>query len=189
MWSLKKWYKWTYLQTERDSQTWESKLVLTKGDNSGGLGQGGGAEGQRRRKIKFGIDVCTLLYIKQISSKNLLRSTENCVWYLVTVWMWELHCEEGWAPKNGCFWTVLLEKTLESPLGCKEIQPVHPKGDQSWVFIGRPDAEAETPVLWPPHEKSWLIGKDSAAGRDWGQEEKGTTEDEMAWWHHRLDGR
>ena len=86
------------------------------------------------------------------------------------------------------FWTVVLEKTLESPLECKEIQPVHPKGDQSWVFIGRTDAEAETPILWPPHAKSWLTGKDPDAGRDWGQEEKGTTEDEMAGWHHRLDG-
>ena len=93
------------------------------------------------------------------------------------VWMWELDCEESWALKNWCFWTVALEKTLESPLDCKEIQPIHPKGDQSWVFIGRTDAEAETPILWPPHEKSWLIGKDPDAGRDWGQEEKGTTED------------
>ena len=90
--------------------------------------------------------------------------------------------------KNWCFWTVVLEKTLESPLDCKEIQPVHPKEDQSWVFIGRTDAETETPILWPPDAKSWLIGKDPDAGRDWGQEEKGTTEDEMAGWHHRLDG-
>ena len=104
------------------------------------------------------------------------------------VWMWELDCEESWAPKNWCFWTVLLEKTLESPLGCKEIQPVHSKGDQSWVFIGGTDAEAETPILWPPHAKSWLIGKDPDAGRDWGQEEKRMTEDEMAGWHHRLNG-
>ena len=89
------------------------------------------------------------------------------------VWMWELDCEEGWVPKNWCFWTVVLEKTLESPLDCKEIQPVHPKGDQSWVFIGRTDAKAETPVFWPPHVKSWLSGKDSDAGRDWRQEEKG----------------
>ena len=103
------------------------------------------------------------------------------------VWMWELDCEESWAPKNWCFWTVVLEKTLESPLDCKVIEPVHPKGDQPWVFFGRTDAKAETPVLWPPCVKSWLIGKDSDAGRDWGQEEKGTTEDEMAEWHHRLD--
>ena len=103
------------------------------------------------------------------------------------VWMWELDCEEGWMLKNWCFWTVVLEKTLESPLDCKEIQPVHTKGDQSWVFFGRNDAEAETPVLWPPHAKYWLIEKDSDAGRDWGQEEKGTTEDEMAGWHHWLN--
>ena len=104
------------------------------------------------------------------------------------VWMWELDCEENWVLKNSCFWNVVLEKTLESPLDCKDIQPVHPKGDQSWVFIGRTDAEAETPILWPPHAKSWLIGKDPDAGKDWGQEEKGMTEDEMAGWHHRLDG-
>ena len=104
------------------------------------------------------------------------------------VWMWELDCEESWAPKNWCFWTVVLEKTLERLLDCKEIQPVHSEGGQPWDFFGRTDAKAETPVLWPPHEKSWLIGKDSDAGRDWGQEEKGMTEDEMAGWHHRLDG-
>ena len=94
-----------------------------------------------------------------------------------------------WVLKNWCFWTVVLEKTLESPLDCKEIQPVHSEGDQSWVFFGRTDAKAESPVLWPPHVKSWLIGKDSDAGRDWGQEEKGMTEDEMTGWHHQLDGR
>ena len=102
--------------------------------------------------------------------------------------MWELDCEESWEPKNWCFWTVVLEKSLVSPLDCNEVQLVCPKGDQSWVFIGRNDAKAETPVLWPPHVKSWLIGKDSDAGRDWDQEEKGTTEDEMVGWHHRLDG-
>ena len=101
--------------------------------------------------------------------------------------MWELDCEESWVPKNWCFWTVVLEKTLESPLDCKEIQPVHLKWDQSWVFIGRNDAKAETPVLWPPHAKSWLIGKDPDAGKDLRQEEKGTTEDVMAGWHHWLD--
>ena len=104
------------------------------------------------------------------------------------VWMWELDCEEGRSPKNWCFRTVVLEKTLESPLDCKEIRPVHPKGNQSWIFIGKTDAEVETPVLWPPYAKSRLTGKDSDAGRDWGQEEKGTTEDEMAGWHHWLDG-
>ena len=99
---------------------------------------------------------------------------------------------ENWtvtkAEHRRSFWTVVFEKTLESPLDCKEIQPVHPKGDQSWVFIGRTDAKAETLILWPPHAKSWLIGKDSDAGRDWGQEEKGTTEDEMVVWHHQLNG-
>ena len=100
--------------------------------------------------------------------------------------MWELNYKESWAPKNWCFWTVVLEKTLESPLDCEEIQPVHPKGDQSWVFIGRTDAE--TPILWPPDAKSWLTGKDPDAGKDWGQEEKGTTEDEMVGWHHHLNG-
>ena len=102
--------------------------------------------------------------------------------------MWELDCEEGRAPKNRCFWTVVLEKTLESPLDCKEIQPIHSEGDQPWDSFGRNDAKAEALVRWPPHAKSWLIGKDSDAGRDWGQEEKGTTEDEMAAWHHWLDG-
>ena len=96
-------------------------------------------------------------------------------------------CEESWVLKNWCFWTVVLEKTLESPVDCKGIQQVHPKGDQSWVFIGRTDAKAETPILWSPHGKSWLIGKDPDAGRDWGQEEKGMTEDETAGWHHWLD--
>ena len=90
--------------------------------------------------------------------------------------------------KNWCFWTVVLEKTLENPLDCKEIQPVHPKGDQCWVFIGRTDVEAETPILWPPDMKSWLIWKDPDAWKDWGQEEKGMTEDEMVGWHHRLNG-
>ena len=98
-------------------------------------------------------------------------------------------CEEGWALKNWCIWTVVLEKTLESSLDCKEIQPVHSEGNQPWDFFGRNDAKAETPVLWPPHAKSWLFGKDSDAGRDWVQEEKGMTEDEMAGWHHWLDGR
>ena len=127
------------------------------------------------------------------------------------VWMWELDYKEGWAPKNGCFWTMVLEKTLESPLDCKEFEPVHPKGDQSWIFIVRTDAEAETlilwppdgknwftgkdtddeaeaPILWPPDVKNWLIWKDPVAGKDWRQEEKRMTEDEMIGWHHQLNG-
>ena len=102
--------------------------------------------------------------------------------------MWELDYKESWAPRNWCFWTAVLEKTLESPLDCKEIQPVYPIGDQSWVFIGSTDAEAETSILWPPHVKSRLIWKDPDAGKDWGQEEKAMTEDEMAGRHHRLNG-
>ena len=101
--------------------------------------------------------------------------------------MWELDYEESWAPKNWCFWTVVLKKTLESPLDCKEIKPVNPKGNQSWIFIGRTDVEAETPILWPPEAKNWLIGKDPDDGKDWRQEDKGTTEDKMVGWHHWLD--
>ena len=104
------------------------------------------------------------------------------------VWIWELYCKESWVPKNWCFWAMVLEKTLESPLDCKEIQSVNPKGDQSWVSFGRIDVEAETPVLWPPDAKSWLIWEDPDAGKDRGQEEKGITENEMAGWHHRLNG-
>ena len=100
------------------------------------------------------------------------------------VLMWELDHKEGWAPKNWCFWTVVLEKTLES----KKVQPVHTKGNQSWIFIGRTDTEAETPILWPPDAKSWLIWKDSYVGKDWWQEEKGMTKDEMVGWHHWYNG-
>ena len=102
--------------------------------------------------------------------------------------MWELDYKESWAPKNWCFWTVVLEKTLESPLDCKEIQPVRSKGDQSWVFIGRTDVEAQTPILWPPDVKNWLLRKDPDGRKDWRQEEKGMTEDEMVGWHHWLNG-
>ena len=102
------------------------------------------------------------------------------------VWMWELDCKESWAPKNRCFWSVVLEKTLESPLDIKEIQSVHPKGNQSWIFIGRTKAEA--PILWLPDVTNWLIWKDSDAGKDWRWEEKGTTEDELVGWHHQYDG-
>ena len=110
-------------------------------------------------------------------------SVSSKLWLSSHVWMWELGIKDSWALKNWCFWTVVLEKTLESPLDCKEIKPVHPKGNQSWIFIGKTDAEAET-----PNEKSWLIWKDPDAGRDWGQEEKGMTEVEMVGCHHWLDG-
>ena len=105
------------------------------------------------------------------------------------IWMWELECKETWALRNWYFCTVVLEKTLESALDFKEIQPAHPKGNQSWIFIGRNDAEAETPVLWPPDAKNWLIWKDPDVGKDWRWKEKGMAEDEMAGWHHRPNGR
>ena len=138
-----------------------------------------------RRKVMTNLD--SIFKSRDITLPTKFRLVKAMV-FPVHVWMWELDCEESWAAKNWCFWSVVLEKTLESPLDCKEIQPVHPEGDKSWVFIGRTDAKAETPVLWLPDAKSWLIGKDPDAGRDWGQEEKQTTEDEMAGWHHRVNG-
>ena len=110
------------------------------------------------------------------------------VMYGCESWTIKLDYKESWAPKNGCFWTMMLEETLKSPLDCKEIQPVHSKGNQSWIFIGRTDAEAETPILWPSDVKSWLIWKDPDAGKDWRQEEKWMTEDEMVGWQHRHNG-
>ena len=104
------------------------------------------------------------------------------------VWMWEVDHKEGWAPKNWHFWTTVLEKTLESPLDCKEIKSVNPKGNQAWIFFARTDDEAEAPILWPPDAKSQLTGKDPDAWKDWRQEQKGITEDEMVGWHHRLNG-
>ena len=115
-------------------------------------------------------------------------SSQGYGFYSGHVWLWELDYKESWAQKNWCFWTVVLEKTLESPLDCKVIQPVHPKGNEPSVFIGRTDAEAETLILWPPDVKSWLIWQDPGAGKDWGQEEKGMTEDEMVGWHHQFNG-
>ena len=146
-----------------------------------------------KRRLLLGRKVMTNLD-SILKSRDIILSTKVCLVKAMVFPVVMYRCEswdykEGWAQKNWCFWTVVLEKTLASPLDCKEIQPVHSKGDQSWVFFGRTDAKAETPVLWPSHAKSWLIGKDSDAGRDWGQEEKGMTEDEMAGWHHRLDGR
>ena len=115
-------------------------------------------------------------------------SSQSYSFSISHVWMWELDYKESWAPKNWCFWTVVLEKTLESPLDFKEIQPVHPKGNQSWIFIRRTDAEPETPILWPLHVNNWHIRKYPDAGKYWGQEEKGTTEDEMVGWLHQLKG-
>ena len=125
-----------------------------------------------------------------LKSRDITLPTKVCIVKALVfsssrVWMWELDYKENWAPKNWCFWTVLLEKTLESPLDCKEIQLVHPKGNQSWIFTARTDAEVETPKHWPPDVKNWCIWKDPAAGKDWRQKEKGMQEDEMVGWHHQ----
>ena len=136
------------------------------------------------RKVMTNLD--SILKSRDIVNKGLSR--QGCGFSSGHVWMWDSNYKESWVPKNWSFWTVVLEKTPESPLDCKEIQPVPPKRDQSWVFIGRTDVEAETPILWPPDEKSWLIWKDPDAGKDWGQEEKGMTEDEMVGWHHQHNG-
>ena len=118
---------------------------------------------------------------------NKVQSSQGYGFSSSHVWMWELDYKESWVLKNWCFWTAVLEKTLESPLDCREIQPVHPKGNQSWIFIGGTDVETETPILWPPDAESWHIEKDPDSGKDWGQEEKGMTDDEMVGWHNRLN--
>ena len=135
------------------------------------------------RKVMTNLD--SILKIRDFTLSTKVCLVKAMI-FPVVMYGCELYCEESWLQKNWCFWTVVLE-TFESPLDCKEIQPVHPKGDQSWVFIGRTDVEVETPILWPPDAKSWLIWKDSDDGKDWGQEEKGMTEDEMVGWHHRLN--
>ena len=133
-------------------------------------------------------DTCSLEENQKYYFANKGPSSQSYDFSSSHVRMWELDYEEGWGLKNWCFQIVVLEKTLGSPLGCKEIQPVNPKGNQSWIFNGRTDAEAEMSILWPPDAKKWLLGKDSDAGKDWKQEEKGVTEDEMVGWHHQLDG-
>ena len=120
------------------------------------------------------------------TTENWLSEIFLCGFSSSHVWMWELDYKESRTPKNWCFWTVVLEKTLESPLGSKEIKPVNPKGNQSWIFIGRTDTE--TPILWPPDVKKWLIGKDTDAGKDWREKEKGMAENEIVGWHHWLNG-
>ena len=136
------------------------------------------------RKAMTGLD--SLLGSKNITLQTKVRLVKAMVFPVVMYRCEELDHKERWVLKNWCFWTVVLEKTLESPLDCKKIKPVNPKGNQSWIFIGRTDAEA--PILWPPDAKNWLIGKDPDAEKDWRQEKKGMTEDEMVWWYHRLDG-
>ena len=134
-----------------------------------------------KKKIMTNLD--SILKSRDIILPTKVRLVKAVV-FPVVMYGCELDYKESWVPKNWCFWTVVLEKTLESPLDCKENQPVHPKGNQSWMFIERTDAEAETPILWPPDAKKWLIWKDPDAGKDWRWEEKGMTEDEMVGWHH-----
>ena len=136
------------------------------------------------RKAMTNLD--SILKSRDITLPTKVRLVKGMA-FPVVMYGCELDYKESWAPKNWCFWTVVLEKTLASPLDCKEIQPVHPKGDQSWIFIGRTDVEAETPIHWPLDAKNWLILKDPYAGKDW-RWEKGTTEDEMVGWHHQLSG-
>ena len=168
MQNLEKLYRWTYFHgRNRDT-----------GIENGHVGTGWGGEGGTSWGIK--INIYTLPCIKGLYSQSYGFSSSH-------VWMSEMGYKEGWVLQNWCFWTVLLEKTLESPLDFKEIQPVHPKGNQPWISTGRTDAEAEALVLWPPDVKSWLTGKDPNSGKDWRQE-KGTTEDEMVGWHHQLNG-
>ena len=153
------------------------------------------ADGDCSHEIK----TCLLLarkamtYLNSIlKSRNITLPTKVCivkaVVFPVVMYGYELDYKDSWMPKNWCFWTVVLEKTLESPLDYKEIQPVHSKGDQSWIFIGRTDAEAETPIFWPPDAKNWFIRKDSDAGKDWRQEEKGARGNELVGWHHWFNG-
>ena len=142
-----------------------------------------------KRRLLLGRKVMTnivsILQSRDFANKS--PSSQSYGFSISHAWMWELDHKESWAPKNWCFWTVVLEKTLESSLNCKEIQPVHPKGNQSWIFIWRTDTEAEIPILWPPDVKNWFIREDPDAGKDWRQKEKGTTEDEMVGWHHRVN--
>ena len=154
------------------------------------------ADGDCRQEIKRRLllgrkavtNLDSILKSRDITLLSKVHSSQSYGFSSSHVWMWELDYKESWVLKNRCFWTVVLEKTLESPLDCKEIQPVNPEGNQSWIFIGRTDAKAEAPILWPPDAKKWLIWKDPDAGKDWRQEEKGTTADEMVGWHHWCDG-
>ena len=182
-----------------DHGIWSHHLMGNRWGNSGWLYFLGGsritADGDCSHEIKrhlfLGRKVMTnldsILKTRDITLSTKIHLVKAMV-FPVVVYMWELDYKERWALKNWCFYTVVLEKTLESPLDCKEIQSVHPKGDQSWVFIGRTDVEAETPILWPPDLKSWLIWQGPDAGKDWRQDEKGMAEDEMIGWHHPLNG-
>ena len=169
---------------------WQTKLTSDFIFGGSKITADGDCSHEIKRRLLLGRKVMTnldsILKCRDIANKG--PSSQGYGFSIGHVWMWELDYKESWVPKNWCFWAVVLEKTLESHLDYKEIEPIHTKGNQSWIFIGRIDAEAETPVLWPPDEKNWLIGKDPDAGKDWRQEEKGMTEDEMVGWHHWLNG-
>ena len=154
---------------------------------------GGDRSHEIKRRLLLGRKVMTnlgsILKSRDIALPTKIRLVKAMVFPVVMYGCWELDYKESWALKNWCFWTDVLEKTVKNPLDCKEIQPVHPKGNQSWIFIGRTDVEAEILILWPADAKNWLIWKDPDAQNDWRQEEKGTTEDEMVGWHHQLNGR
>ena len=154
------------------------------------IATGGDCSQEIKRRLLLGRKVLTnldsMLKSRDITLPTKVHLLKAMIFPVVMYGLCELDNKESWVPKNWCFWPVVLEETLENSLDCKEIQPVHPKGDQSWIFIGRTDVEAETPVLWPPDAKSWLIWKDPGAGKDWGQE-KGTMEDEMVGCHHQLN--
>ena len=153
---------------------------------------GGDCSHEIKRRLLLGSKVMTnldsILKSRDITFSTKVHLVKVMVFPVVMYGCQSWDYKESWSPKNPCFWTVVLEKTLENPLDCKEIQSVHPKGDQSWVFTGRTDVEGEAPVLWPPDVKSWLTGKDPAVGKDWGQEKKGTAENETVGWHHQLNG-
>ena len=173
-----------------DEETMETVADFILGGSKVTADGDGSHEIKRRfllgRKVMTNLD--SILKNRDITLLTNLHLVKNMVFLVVMYGCESWTIKKAECQKNWCFWTVVLEKTLESPLDCKEIQPVHPKGDQYWVFIGRTDAEADTPVLWPPDVKSWLIWKDSDAGKDWRWEKKGTTEDEMVGWHHWLNG-
>ena len=168
----KQWKQW-------QTVFWGGSKITADGDHSHEI----------KRRLLLGIKVMTNLD-SIVKSRNITLPTNvhlvKAVVLPVVVWVWELEYKESWVPKNWCFWTVVLEKTLESPLDCKEIQPVNPKGNQSWIFIGRTDVESKTPILWTTDGKNWLTGKDPDARKDWRWEEKGMTEDEMVGWYHQM---
>ena len=170
-----------WMETVSDFIFWSFKIIAD-GDYS--------HEIQRRlllgRKAMTNLD--SMLESRDSTLPTKVSLVKAMVFFSSHVWIWELDYKEIWVQKNWCFWTVVLEKTLESPLDCKESKPVNPKGNQSWIFFGRTDAEDETTVLWPPDVKNWLIGKDPDTGKDWRWEEKGMTVDEIVEWHHRLTG-